>query len=48
MRPPVPIIIEAIWPKTDKYEALADLADDSDDLSDGHSGRKSVCELIGE
>ncbi len=48
VQPPVPTIIEAIWPKSDKYSALADLADDSDDLSDGHSGRKSACDLIGE
>jgi hypothetical protein len=48
VRPPVPTITEAIWPKTDKYDALADLADDSGDLSDGHSGNKSIRGLIGE
>lgn len=45
VRPPVPTIIETIWPSADKYDESADLIDDSDDLSDGH---KSVRRLIGE
>ncbi|MGH9687449.1 MAG: hypothetical protein ACRD5K_10185 [Candidatus Acidiferrales bacterium] len=42
----MPTIIETIWPRTDKYDDAADLIE-SDDLSDGHSGHKSV-RLIGE
>jgi hypothetical protein len=45
VRPPVPTIIETIWPSAD---GAADLIEDSDDLSDGHSGHKSVFRLIGE
>jgi hypothetical protein len=48
VQPPVPTIIEAIWPSADKYDESADLIDDSDDLSDGHAGHKSVRRLIGE
>jgi hypothetical protein len=48
VRPPVPTIIETIWPSGDKYDEAADLIEDSDDLSDGHSGHKSVVRLIGE
>jgi hypothetical protein len=48
VQPPVPTIAEAIWPKTDKYDALAGLGDDSDDLRDDDSGHKSVVRLIGE
>ncbi len=48
MQPPVPAIAEAIWPKTDKYDALADLGDDSDDLNDDHSGQQYIHRPIGE
>lgn len=47
VRPPVPSIAEAIWPKTDKYDALADLGGDSDDLRDA-SGQKYIHRPIGE
>jgi hypothetical protein len=48
VQPPVPTIAEVIWPKTDKYDALVDLGDDSDDLRDDDSGHKRVVRLIGE
>ena len=48
VRQRVPTIAETIWPKIDKYDALADLADDSDYVSDDQSGHKSVFGLIGE
>jgi hypothetical protein len=48
VRPPVPTIIETIWPSADKYDESADLIEDSDDLSNGHCGHKSVLRLIGE
>ena len=48
VRPPVPTIIETIWPAADKYDESADLIEDSDDLSGGDSGHKSVVRLIGE
>lgn len=46
VKPPVPTIIETIWPTTDKYDESADLIE-FDNLSDGHSGHKNV-RLIGE
>jgi len=48
VRPPVPTIIDTIWPSADKYDEAADLIEDSDDLSDGHSGHKSFFRPIGE
>ncbi|HZU42105.1 MAG TPA: hypothetical protein VE994_05495 [Terriglobales bacterium] len=48
VRPPVPTIIETIWPGTEKYDESADLIDGPDDLSDGHSSHKRVFRLIGE
>ena len=48
VRPPVPTIIETIWPSADKYDDSADLIEDSDDFSDGHSGHKSLFRPIGE
>ncbi len=42
VRPPVPTIIDTIWTSADKYDDSADLIEDSDDLSDGHSGHKSL------
>jgi len=47
VQPPAPTISEAIWPKTNKYDALADLGDDSDDLPDD-SGQKYIHRPIGE
>ncbi|PYU28761.1 MAG: hypothetical protein DMG32_01945 [Acidobacteria bacterium] len=48
VRPPVPTIIEAIWPKADKYDEIADVADDSDDVIGDNSRQKHVHRLIGE
>jgi len=46
VRPPVPTIIDTIWPSADKYDESADLIDD--DLTDAHSGPKTAFRLIGE
>jgi len=46
VRPPVPTIIDTIWPSADKCDESADLIDD--DLTDGHSGPKTAFRLIGE
>jgi len=48
VRPPVPTIIETIWPSADNYDESADLIEDPDDLSNGHCGHKRVLRLIGE
>ena len=45
MRPPVPTIIETIWPSADES---ADLIEDSDDLSNGYSDHNSFVRPIGE
>jgi hypothetical protein len=48
VRPPVPTIIETIWPSADNHGDSADLIEDSDDHSEGHSDHKSFFRPIGE
>jgi hypothetical protein len=37
-----------IRPNADKHDQSADVMDDSEDLSDGHCGHKTISRLIGE